>query len=321
MSLFKAITECRVIKTPKEIEIYRYVCKIGAQAHLDNMAALEPEMYESQIESVFLHSNYFKGGCRHVSFIPICASGRNSSILHYGHAGAPNDRLMKDGDWLLMDMGSEYKCYACDITTVCPVNGHFTPEQKTIYETVLDMNRQCQRIMKPGVNWRDVHTLSNRVACEHLKEAGVFKGDVDEMMAANLCGYFMPHGLGHLMGIDVHDVGGYTDGMQRETAMGYKSLRTKRDLAEGMIITVEPGIYFVDCCLNMIKNDEKLNKFINWDVLMEKYYPIGGCRIECDVLITKDGSEDLTPAPRTVKDIEAVYKGEITSVDQIKSFL
>ena len=183
------------------------------------------------------------------------------------------------------------------------------------------MNRQCQKIMKPGVNWRDVHTLSNRVACEHLKEAGVFVGDVDEMMAANLCGYFMPHGLGHLMGIDVHDVGGYTDGMQRETGMGYKSLRTKRDLAEGMIITVEPGIYFVDCCLNMIKNDEKLNKFINWDVLMSKYYPIGGCRIECDVLITKDGSEDLTPAPRTVKDIEAVYRGEITSVDQIKSFL
>ena len=77
----------------------------------------------------------------------------------------------------------------------------------------------------------------------------------------------------------------------------------------------------MDCCLNMIKNDEKLNKFINWDVLMSKYYPIGGCRIECDVLITKDGSEDLTPAPRTVKDIEAVYRGEITSVDQIKSFL
>ena len=90
--LFEAITECRVIKTPKEMEIYRYCGRIGSQAHLDNMRAIEPEIYESQVESVFIHSNYFKGGCRQLSFIPICASGRNSSILHYGHAGAPNDR-------------------------------------------------------------------------------------------------------------------------------------------------------------------------------------------------------------------------------------
>ena len=146
--LFEAITECRVFKTAKEMEIYRYAGRVGAQAHLDNMAALQPEMYESQIESTFMHSCYFKGACRQFSFIPICASGRNSSILHYGHAGAPNDRLMHDGDWLLMDMGTEYKCYACDITTVCPVNGKFSPEQRFIYETVLDMNRQCQKMMK-----------------------------------------------------------------------------------------------------------------------------------------------------------------------------
>lgn len=318
--LFEAITECRVFKTAKEMEIYRYAGRVGAQAHLDNMAALQPEMYESQIESTFMHSCYFKGACRQFSFIPICASGRNSSILHYGHAGAPNDRLMHDGDWLLMDMGTEYKCYACDITTVCPVNGKFSPEQRFIYETVLDMNRQCQKMMKPGVNWRDVHTLANRVMCEHFKEQGLFVGEVEDMLKANIAGYFMPHGLGHFMGIDVHDVGGYTEGMVRDTIMGYKSLRTKRDLAEGMLITVEPGVYFVDCCIEKIKADPELNKFVNWEVV-EKYYPIGGCRIECDCYITKDGCEDITPAPRTCEDIEAAYSGKITSVDQIKSFL
>ena len=318
--LFKAIVECRVFKTAKEMEVYRYVAKIGSQAHLDNMRALEPEMYESQIESVFRHSNYFRGGCRLWSFIPICASGRNSSILHYGHAGAPNDRLMHDGEWLLMDMGSEYRCYACDITTTCPVNGKFSHEQKFIYETVLDMNRQCQKMMKPGVNWRDVHKMSNRVACEHFIKQGLFKGDLEEVLESNVFGYFMPHGLGHFMGIDVHDVGGYTEGMERDTIMGYKSLRTKRDLQEGMLITVEPGIYFVDCCIEKIKADENLNKYVNWEEV-NKYYPIGGCRIECDVYITKDGCEDITCAPRTVEDIEAVYRGDITSVDQIKSFL
>ena len=102
--------------------------------------------------------------------------------------------------------------------------------------------------------------------------------------------------------------------------MGYKSLRTKRDLQEGMLITVEPGIYFVDCCIEKIKADENLNKYVNWEEV-NKYYPIGGCRIECDVYITKDGCEDITCAPRTVEDIEAVYRGDITSVDQIKSFL
>ena len=318
--LFNAITESRVFKTPKEMEIYRYVAKIGSQAHLDNMRAIEPEMYESQIESVFRHSNYFKGGCRELSFIPICASGRNSSILHYGHAGAPNDRQMHDGEWLLMDMGSEYKCYACDITTTCPVNGKFNDKQRFIYETVLDMNRQCQKMMKPGVNWVDVHTMSNRVMVQHFLKQGLFVGDEEEILQSNVAGYFMPHGLGHMMGIDVHDVGGYLEGMKRDTKMGYKSLRTRRDLEEGMLITVEPGVYFVDCCMDMVKKDETMNKFVNWEKVME-YYPLGGCRIECDVYITKDGCEDISCAPRTVEDVEKAYSGEITSVDQIKSFL
>ena len=137
------------------------------------------------------------------------------------------------------------------------------------------MNRQSQLMMKPGVNWMDVHTHSNRVMIQRFLKEGLFQGDEEEILKSNVAGYFMPHGLGHFMGIDVHDVGGYTADMQRDTRMGYKSLRTRRDLAEGMLITVEPGVYFVDCCIDMIKKDPNMNKFVNWDKVME-YYPIGG---------------------------------------------
>ncbi|KAK8814146.1 hypothetical protein WA158_008008 [Blastocystis sp. Blastoise] len=319
--LYEAIAECRVFKSDKEMDVYRYSGICGAQAHLDMMNHVKPGMYEFQLEALHKYSGYDKFGSRLSSFVGICGSGRNSSILHYGHAGAPNRRQMQDGEWVLCDMGTEYECFASDITTTFPVNGKYTPEQKDIYNVVLEMNRSCQKMAKPGVSWVDVHLNANRVGLEGLKKIGIVHGDIEEMMKVNLAAYFMPHGLGHFMGLDVHDVGGYLHCDERSPLLGLKSLRTRRVLEHRMLITVEPGIYFIDVLIKKLKADPELAKFVDFEVLEKKYYPIGGCRIECDCFITENGCEDITPAPRTIEDIEAACAGKITSVDQIKSFV
>ncbi|VDO15615.1 unnamed protein product, partial [Haemonchus placei] len=135
--------------------------------------------------------------------------GRNSSVLHYGHANAPNDKLIEDGDMCLFDMGPEYNCYAADITTSFPANGKFTEKQKMVYNAVLEANRAVFKAAKPGVRWTDMHLLSEKVILTHLQKAGLLTGDIDEMVNARLGAVFMPHGLGHLVGLDVHDCGGY----------------------------------------------------------------------------------------------------------------
>lgn len=144
-------------------------------------------------------------------------------------------------------MGANYYGYAADITVTFPVNGKFTPDQKIIYEAVLAANLAVFKAGKPGVSWPEMHLLSNRVLLEKLKEGGLLQGSVDEMMEADLGAIFQPHGLGHLMGLDVHDVGGYLEGYpERPSRPGIKSLRTARMLEENMILTIEPGCYFID---------------------------------------------------------------------------
>lgn len=306
-TLYECICECRVIKTEREIELFRMLSHAGSKAHAYNIQTLQCNTYEYQIEANMHQWFYLNYGCRTFSFIPICASGRNSAILHYGHAAAPNDRIMRSGDWILMDMGCEFEGYVCDITCTCPVNGCFSEIQRIVYETVLEMKNSCQRMMRPGVEWRDVHLNANRVMLECMIRNEVFKGDIEEMMEHNLAGYFMPHGLGHFMGLDVHDVGGYPRGVQRDNRIGLRSLRVNRTLQKGMIITCEPGMYFIDSCLDMVKADPKLNSFVNWEKC-DELCTVGGCRLESDCLITATGCDDLaTHCPRTCKEVEEEY--------------
>lgn len=157
-------------------------------------------MTEYQGESLFLHHSYFAGGCRHVSYTCICGSGENGSILHYGHAAAPNDKTIHDGDMALFDMGANYFGYAADITCSYPVNGKFTDDQRFIYNAVLAACQAVHGQARPGVNWVDMHTLANRVMLTKLKEGGLLTGDVDDMMTAGVNAIFQPHGLGHLIG-------------------------------------------------------------------------------------------------------------------------
>jgi Xaa-Pro dipeptidase len=143
-------------------------------------------------------------------------------------------------------MGGEYYCYGSDITCTIPSNGKFTDKQRFVYETTLKANRAVLEAVKPGVSWVDMHLLADRVILEEMKKAGLLRGDIEEMLEERICSLFFPHGLGHFLGIDTHDVGGYPLGNDRVKKPGLKSLRTSRILEKGMVLTIEPGVYFID---------------------------------------------------------------------------
>uniref|UniRef100_UPI00358FFB0E xaa-Pro dipeptidase n=1 Tax=Myxine glutinosa TaxID=7769 RepID=UPI00358FFB0E len=302
-SLHPEIVECRLIKTDMELEVIRYTNRISSEAHKEVMKAVRPGMYEYELESLFQHFCYSRGGMRHVSYTCICASGHNSSILHYGHAGAPNDRRLRDGDMCLFDMGGEYCCYASDITCSFPVNGMFTSDQRAIYEAVLKASRAVFAAIKPGVMWADMHRLANRVQLAQLTELGLVRGDPAAMEAVHLGAVFMPHGLGHLLGCDVHDVGGYPQGTERIDAPGLRSLRTTRALQHGMVLTIEPGIYFIDHLLDQALSDPVLAPFLDRPAL-QRFRGFGGVRIEDNIVVTESGAELMTTVPRTVDEVE-----------------
>lgn len=154
---------------------------------------------EFQLESIFLHHCYYHGRCRYAPYTQICGCGINAATLHYGHAGAPNDFQLEDGQMMLMDMGCETRGYGSDITCSFPVNGKFTPDQKHIFDTVALAQTRVMQAMKAGVQWIDMHELALKTVVEGLISAGILVGDVDAMMKANVGAHFMPHGLGHLV--------------------------------------------------------------------------------------------------------------------------
>jgi len=303
--LHPIISELRVIKTELELNVLKYVSRVSSNAHMQVMKSIKPGMKEYQCESTFLHSVYHDGGCRNVSYTCICATGNSGSVLHYGHASSPNDRTIRDGDMVLFDMGAEYYCFCSDITCSYPANGKFTEKQKMIYNAVLRSSREVLKALRPEVSWVDMHKLANRVLLEDLVAAGLLKGDTNEMMKVNLAGrVFQPHGLGHFMGCDVHDVGGYLDGHpSRPEGDGLKSLRTARILKENMVITVEPGCYFIDKLLDSAQTDPELKSYLVKEKI-DEYRGFGGVRIEDDVIIRKEGVEIMSDVPRTVEEIE-----------------
>jgi Xaa-Pro dipeptidase len=316
--LHPELSECRVAKSKAEVDVMRYVNGVTSAAHAEVMRRCRPGVMEYELEAAFLHEIYAKGGCRFSAYTSICGCGPHSGILHYGHQGAPNDAQLQDGQMFLDDSGGEYHGYAADVTCSYPVNGRFSPEQRAIYEAVLAANRAVQGAMRPGVAWPEMHRLAERTIATRLVDAGLLRGGVDELMAHHVPALFMPHGLGHLLGLDVHDVGGYPDGTARIDEPGIRSLRCGRRLEAGMVITVEPGIYFIDALLGPALADPTLARFLVPSAL-ERFRRFGGVRIEDDVLVTVDGSDNLTHVPRDISDIESVMGGGVWEVQPAPS--
>lgn len=281
-TLYPIISECRVFKSPEEIAVLRYVARVTSEAHKKVMRIpfLKTKTYEYQAEAVFLAHTYYVGGCRHCSYTCVCGVGSNAAVLHYGHAAAPNNREVRNGDMCLFDMGANYFGYSSDVTCSFPANGKFTPDQKLIYNAVLEANLAVQRAARDGVNWVDMHLLANRVMLGILKDGGLLKGDVNEMIAAGLNAVFQPHGLGHLIGLDIHDVGGYlTHCPKKPTQVGLTKLRFARDLKAGMYVTIEPGCYFIKPLLTAAYENPAQSKFLVKENL-DRFWNFGGVRIE-----------------------------------------
>lgn len=306
-ALYPELVECRFRKSAAEVELLRYVNAVSSAAHVAVMQRCKPGLGEYQLEAAFLHAIYDKGGCRFTAYTCICGCGPHSAFLHYGHQGAPDGRL-QDGDTFLNDSGGEYHGYGADITCTYPVNGRFSEEQRGVYDTVLAANRAVQRVLRPGASWPDMHRLATRHIASGLRELGIAKGSVDELVANHVPGIFMPHGLGHLMGLDVHDPGGYPRGAERSSDPALKGLRCGRSVEAGVLITVEPGLYFIDAMLEPALADPAKARFLDAKVL-ERFRRVGGVRLEDDVLVTATGCENLTQVPREAGDIESVMAG------------
>lgn len=253
-ALVDALTYCRVLKTDWELDQLCEACRVNDLAYLEVMKSIKPGMYEYEMKAIF-NKVQIENGLMQDAYNGIFASGVNASILHY----VVNNSMIKDGDLFLMDSGFECNGYASDYTRTFPANGKYTDVQKGIYNSVLAGMDKVLDSIKPGVKMEDLHLLAARTMMEGLKDMGIVKGSVDDMMEENIFALFFPHGLGHFLGLDTHDVGGYPKGVDRIERPGIKFLRARRELLPGMVVTIEPGIYFVPAVLKPAIADPEKN--------------------------------------------------------------
>ncbi|CDH56841.1 xaa-pro aminopeptidase [Lichtheimia corymbifera JMRC:FSU:9682] len=298
--LYAAFCEARAIKADWEVDIIRQSNKISSDAHAKVMEACRPDMNERELHSVFLNE-CTRQGAFFQSYLPIFGAGKNAATLHYGK----NNATINSTDVILVDAGAEYEYYTSDITRTFPANGKFTPEAKVIYNIVLEMQKACFAKCKAGVAWEEIHETALQVACDGLLKAGILVGDKQTLLEKDVVAAFFPHGIGHMLGLDVHDVGGYPAGVERINRPSYRYLRMRRTLAAGNVVTVEPGVYFCDFIIDPVVKSPETSQYINVDML-NKYKSVGGVRIEDNLLITEDGYVNLTTVPKEVDEIESL---------------
>ncbi len=299
--LREALDELRAVKTAGEIRLLRFANDMSARGHVAAMKAARPGMHEFEVQAV-LEKEFRSSGLRHEGYPSIVASGINSGVLHY----QTNNRLMKDGDLLLIDAGGEYRGYTADITRTFPVGKKFTRKQRDIYEIVLAAQKQCISKAVAGLASAELHLHSLHVLGSGLKDLGLLKGDLDGLVESGAVGVFYPHGLSHMLGLDVHDVSG---GEKRKLKWkGRPLLRFNARLEPGFVITVEPGLYFIEALIRSPERRRKYKGSVNF-ALAEKYIGFGGIRIEDDVVVRPSGPPlDLTTVPKEVSDIEELRR-------------
>lgn len=304
VDLIKAIVNQRSYKSAEEIVQMEEAVNITREMHIAAMRETRAGRKEYEIAAL-LHQKAREGG-GDLAY-PIIFS-INGQTLHNHYHG----NTMTEGKLALNDSGAENSMsYAGDITRTIPVSKKFTEQQKEIYNLVLQMQLAAIEALKPGTLYKDVHLLANRVLLEGMTSLGFVKGNIDDMLAEGVQGLFMPHGLGHAIGLDVHDMEdlgenyvGYREGLERSTQLGLKSLRLAKELETGFVVTVEPGLYFIPELIDKWKAENRFTDFVNYNRL-EKYKDFGGVRIEDNCLITETGYKVLgKPIPKTVEEVE-----------------
>ncbi|KAI1124760.1 peptidase M24, structural domain-containing protein [Nemania abortiva] len=299
--LAEAIDECRVVKDEYEIALIKKANQISSAAHRAVLENVRKAKHEYELEGVFI-GKCMRQGAKKQAYPSIMASGRAAATLHYVH----NDKELTGKDLLLIDAGAEWSTYAADITRTFPISGRFTEQSRAIYEIVLQMQNDCIAMLKEGVWWDDVHVRAHEIAIDGLLSLGILKGDRKEILEARTSTAFLPHGLGHYLGMDTHDTGGHPNYSDPDPMFRY--LRVRRNLPAGSVITVEPGIYFCEFIIRPFLKDPKHSKYIDENVL-NNYWDVGGVRIEDNIVITKDGSINLTEAVKDPDEMEKIILG------------
>ncbi|UKJ08888.1 aminopeptidase P family protein [Solitalea lacus] len=316
VNLIKAIIEQREIKSEEEIIEIEKAVGITNQMHLTAMKMAKPGITEAEIAAA-VHQIPLAADCN-IAF-PIIATIRGE-VLHNHH----HKNILKEGQLFLLDAGAESKMhYAGDMSRTTPVSGTFTAQQKIIYDICLTAHEAALQKCGPGVKFKDVHFTAATSIAEGLKQIGLMKGDIKAAVEAGAHALFFQCGTGHMMGLDTHDMEdlgeqfvGYTAEEPKELLLfGLKSLRLGKVLKPGMVVTIEPGIYFIPELIKMWKEEKRFIEFINYDKV-EEYIGFGGLRNEDDVLITEDGYRVFGGfVPKTTEDIERYKAGE--SLDSI----
>lgn len=304
LELVKAVISLRSVKDDFEISEIEKACTMGYEMHVTAMRmALEGES-EQNISGTIEAIPLKYGG--HYSF-PVILSQHGQILHNHSHNG-----ILKTGRLMLTDAGAETAMhYASDFTRTVPVNGNFTQKQKEIYQIVLDANNKAAQLSKPGVSYQYVHLEAAKVITQGLKNIGLMKGNVDAAVKAGAHAMFFPHGLGHMMGLDVHDMEdlgqiyvGYDNETRPIDQFGTAYLRLGRKLEKGFVITNEPGIYFIPALIDKWQAEKINADFIDFDKV-NKYRDFGGIRLEDDLLITDSGCRILGERlPITVDQIE-----------------
>lgn len=300
----KAVVKLRSIKDEFEIAEIEKAVDVAYIMHTTAMKMGFPGNFERELAGAIEGIALSHGGP--VSF-PVILSMDGQTLHNHDHS-----QELVEGRLVVTDAGAETSmCYASDITRTFPVGGKFDARQKAIYEIVLRANMEAIQNTAPGISNKDLHLGAAKTIASGLKDLGIMKGDVEEMVSAGAHALFFPHGLGHMMGLDVHDMEnlgenfvGYGDDMQRSDQFGLAYLRMGRKLEPGFVFTIEPGCYFIPALINLWKKEGKFKEFINFHKA-EEFIGLGGVRIEDDVLVTENGYRVLgTPIPKTVEEVE-----------------
>ena len=306
VEMIKGVVALRECKTAEEIKEMDAICDAGVEMHLSVMRATRQGVLERELAGLAEGVSLSKGAG--VSF-PVILS-QNGETLHNHH----HEQYLENGRMLLVDMGAEAMSgYSSDYTRTFPVSGKFSQKQREIYEIVLQANMETFQMAKPGIPYFQVHLNAYTVIAKGLTALGLMKGNPEEAAKTGAPALFMPHGLGHMLGLDVHDMEdlgenyvGYDETIQRNPIFGLGSLRCAKTLKPGFIVTDEPGIYFIPQLIHNWEKEKKFEQYINYAKVKE-YIGFGGIRIEDDVLITETGCRLLgKPLPKQVDELEAV---------------
>ena len=309
LQLIKAVIDLRSIKEPTEIAEIEKACATGYQMHVTAMRMAKPGVWEQKIAGTIEGIALAGGG---MTSFPIILSQNGETLHNHNHS-----QILKEGRLMITDAGAESLLhYASDFTRTVPVGGKFTQKQREIYEIVLAANNTGIALTKPGTTYLSVHLAVAEVIASGLKELGLMKGDVKEAVRNGAHAMFFPHGLGHMMGLDVHDMEdlgqiyvGYDDETRPVDQFGTAYLRLGRKLQPGFVITNEPGIYFIPALIDKWKNEKINADFINFNKVKE-YLDFGGIRLEDDILVTETGSKIIGErVPINPDEIEEIVKG------------